>query len=48
LPYLVALVVPLVWLVVFAAILGWLIGILVTVLFRCERGASVRPTAVMG
>jgi hypothetical protein len=38
--YLVALAVPLVWLVVFAAILGWLIGILVTVLFRWRTSAA--------
>jgi len=36
LPYLVALAVPLVWLFVFAAILGWLIGILVTCCFAAS------------
>lgn len=34
---------PLVWLVVFAAILGWLLGILITALFR-RRTRAPRPS----
>jgi uncharacterized integral membrane protein len=35
--------VPLVWLMLFAAILGWLIGILITVLFRLRTRAPHQP-----
>jgi uncharacterized integral membrane protein len=37
--------VPLVWLMLFAAILGWLIGILITVLFRLRTRAPHPPVA---
>lgn len=35
--------VPLVWLTLFAAILGWLLGILITMLFRIRTRAPRRP-----
>jgi uncharacterized integral membrane protein len=35
--------VPLVWLTLFAAILGWLLGILITMLFRMRTRAPRRP-----
>jgi hypothetical protein len=35
--------VPLVWLTLFAAILGWLLGTLVTILFRRRTRAPHQP-----
>jgi uncharacterized integral membrane protein len=37
--------VPLVWLTLFAAILGWLLGILITMLFRMRTRAPRQPVA---
>jgi uncharacterized integral membrane protein len=37
--------VPLVWLTLFAAILGWLLGILITMLFRMRTRAPRRQVA---
>jgi uncharacterized integral membrane protein len=37
--------VPLVWLTLFAAILGWLLGILITMLFRMRTRAPRPPAA---
>jgi len=37
--------VPLVWLMLFAAILGWLVGILITILFRLRTRAPHPPVA---
>jgi uncharacterized integral membrane protein len=37
--------VPLVWLTLFAAILGWLLGILITMLFRMRTRAPRLPVA---
>jgi uncharacterized integral membrane protein len=40
--------VPLVWLTLFAAILGWLLGILITILFRLRTRAPLQRAAAAG